>query len=312
MKIRREKYVFILLLGTIFFSQFSFAQQESQYTQYIYNTMSINPAFTGARGRLSMIALYRNQWVGIEGAPQTLNISAHSPLGKEARVGVGAEFINDKTGPVNQHLIIGNFSYVIPFSNDFHFSFGIKTGLSNYNLDLEKLNIYDPQHVDLIKRDKMTPLVGAGVYFYGKQWYLGISSPNLLQTKHYDDMKVSTVKEKMHLYLIAGYKLEISDEFYLKPSSLIKAVSGAPLALDVSLNAVFLDKFILGAAYRNSAAVSAMTGFQINDFILVGYAYDYTTSELAKYNKGSHEVFVRFELAELRSASYTRGSGPSF
>ena len=274
--------------------------------------MSINPAYTGGRGRLSMMALYRNQWVGLEGAPQTLNISGHSPLGSEARVGVGAEFSNDKIGPATTNVVAGNFSYVIPFANGFHWSFGVKAGVTNLDLDPNKLNIYDQNNLDLNVNDRMMPTLGIGTYFYGKKWYVGVSSPNLLETKHYDDVKVSTAKEKMHLYLISGFLIQISEEFALKPSTLIKAVQGSPLAADFSLNSIFYDRFSLGIAYRTSAAISAMTGFQINDYLMIGYAYDYTTSDLARYNNGSHEIFLRFELGENRSASYTRGSGPAF
>jgi len=300
-----------LLLGIFFYTDF-YAQQESQYTQYIYNTMSINPAYTGGRGRLSMMALYRNQWVGLDGAPQTLNISGHSPLGSEARVGVGAEFSNDKIGPATTNIVAGNFSYVIPFGDKFHWSFGVKAGVTNLNLDPNKLNIYDQNNLDLKLNDQMMPMLGIGTYLYGRNWYLGISTPNLLETKHYDDVKISTAKEKMHYYLIAGYFIEFSEEFALKPSALLKAVQGAPLALDVSLNSIFYNRFSLGAAYRTSSAVSAMAGFQINDYLMIGYAYDYSISELAKYNDGSHEIFLRFEIGELKSTFYPRGSGPAF
>lgn len=304
--------LFSLLVSGIFFCVRVEAQQESQYTQYIYNTMSINPAYTGGRGRLSTMALYRSQWVGLDGAPQTLNISGHSPLPSEPRVGLGLEFTHDKIGPATTSLAAANFSYVFPISNEVQLAFGMKAGLSNLNLDLNKLNIYDQNNLDLTINDRMMPIFGFGTYIYGKNWYLGLSSPNFLETKHYEDVKVSTAKEKMHLYLIAGYLIEIQDEFALKPSVLVKAVQGSPLALDLSLNAIFYDRFSIGAAYRTSAAISAMAGFQINDFIMIGYAYDYSTSSLSRYNSGSHEIFLRFELAELRDAVFSRGSGPSF
>lgn len=305
-------HILLLLLGGLLCSERFYAQQESQYTQYTYNTMSINPAYAGGRGRLSVLALYRNQWVGIDGAPQTLNVSGHSPLGNDGRVGVGAEFTNDKIGPTSFNIAAGNFSYVIPFSDDFQFSFGVKAGVINLNLDADKLNVYDQVGLDLGITNQMMPIFGVGTYFYGKNWYVGVSTPNFLETKYFDEMKVSTAKQKMHLYLIAGYWLNISDEFALKPSALVKAVNGAPLALDISLNSIFYQRFNLGVAYRTSAAINVMAGFQVNDNFMIGYAYDYSTSELAKYNSGSHEIFLRFELAPIRYSSTRRGMGPSF
>lgn len=304
-------FLVIFFLGILFCDEIN-AQQESQYTQYIYNTMTINPAFTGGRGRLSTMALYRNQWVGLEGAPQTLNIAAHSPLPSEQRVGLGVEFNHDKIGPATTNIVAGNFSYVIPISNEFQWSFGVKAGVTNLNLDPNKLNIYDENNLDLNINDRMMPIFGMGTYIYGKNWYLGLSTPNFLETKHYEDVKVSTAKEKMHLYLISGYLIEVHDDFALKPSILLKAVQGAPLSADISLNSIFYNRLMLGVAYRTSAAVSALAGFQISDFLTIGYAYDYTTSSLSRYNSGSHEIFLRFELPELRNDPYLRGSGPSF
>ncbi|HLS30067.1 MAG TPA: type IX secretion system membrane protein PorP/SprF [Flavobacteriaceae bacterium] len=313
MKTKQNTYYFLLLLvGMLLCSESFYAQQESQYTQYTYNTMSINPAYTGGRGRLSVLALYRNQWVGIDGAPETFNISGHTPLGQTGRVGVGAEFTADKIGPTTSNIAAGNFSYVIPFSAEFQFSFGIKAGVIDFNLDPDKLNIYDQHGLDLRNTNRMMPILGIGTYFYGKNWYVGVSTPNFLETKYFDETKVSTAKQKMHLYLITGYLLNISDEVALKPSALVKSVQGAPLALDISLNSIFYDRFNLGIAYRTSAAFNFMTGFQLNDHFMVGYAFDYSTSELAKYNSGSHEIFLRFELAPLRYRSIRRGTGPSF
>lgn len=313
MKAKHTTYYFLLLLiGILLCSESFYAQQESQYTQYTYNTMSINPAYTGGRGRLSVLALYRNQWVGIDGAPETLNISGHTPLGQTGRVGVGAEFTADKIGPTTSNIAAGNFSYVIPVSDEFQFSFGVKAGVIDFNLDPDKLNIYDQQGLDLGNTNRLMPILGIGSYFYGKSWYVGLSTPNFLETKYFDETKVSTAKQKMHLYLIAGYWINVSDEFALKPSALVKAVQGTPLALDISLNSIFYERFNLGVAYRTSAAINLMAGFQVSDNFMIGYAFDYSTSELAKYNNGSHEIFLRFELAPLRFRATRWGSGPSF
>lgn len=310
LRFRTHILLFISLFLALMTSKTSlYAQQEAQYTQYIYNTMSFNPAYTGARGRLNVLGLYRNQWSGINGAPETFNLSIDSPVGRTGQVGIGAEFISDQIGPSKQSTVAGNFSYVIPFDNGFHLDFGIKAGMTTLDIDPGKLNIYDSSNVFLDLTNRTMPIFGVGAYLYARTWYLGISTPNLLETKHYDDVKISKASERMHLYMIAGYYWTISDNFYLKPAILVKAVSGAPLSVDLSLNAVIHDQLILGAGYRFDAALSAMTGFQITENILMGYAYDFTTSELTRYNNGSHEVFLRFEIGERKGERFDSARG---
>jgi type IX secretion system PorP/SprF family membrane protein len=271
------------------------AQQDSQYTQYMYNTVSVNPAYAGTRGSLSMLGLYRNQWVGIDGAPETLNFSANSPIGIQG-VGVGLGFTSDKIGPTTESIITADFSYTIDFSENTKLSFGIKGGLSLLDLDPNKLLIYNPNDYDLSQKSYSSPIVGAGLYLHSDNWYVGLSSPNLLETEHYDDVQVSTATEKTHMYLIGGYVFTLNPNLKLKPAVLVKGVVGAPLAVDISANALLYNRVSFGLAYRLDAAFSGMAGFQINDHIMVGYAYDYDTTELINYNSGSHEIFLRFEL----------------
>ena len=271
------------------------AQQDSQYTQYMYNTHSMNPGYSGSRGSLSMLALYRNQWVGLDGAPETLNFGMHSPIGIQG-VGLGLGFTSDKIGPSSESTISADFSYTIDFARDVKLAFGIKGGYSLLDLDPNKLTIYNPNDYDLRKKSYGSPTVGAGFYLYSENWYLGLSTPNFLETNYYDDVQVSTATEKTHIYLIGGYVFTLNSNLKLKPAFLTKAVSGAPLAIDLSANALLYDRVTFGVAYRLDAAVSAMAGFQVNDNIMIGYAYDYETTELSRYNSGSHEIFIRFEL----------------
>lgn len=287
---------FSLLLLFILKGEDVYAQQESQYTQYIYNTMSINPAYTGQRGRFTILALYRNQWVGMKGAPETINFSMDTPIGKTGRVGVGAEFIADKIGASSQNTIALNFSYILSLTEKKYLAFGIKGGLSTLSIDKDKLNIYDYSHINLDMTTRLMPVFGLGIYFYTSNWFLGLSSPSLLETTHFDDIAVSTATESMHLYLLGGYVFSLNDNFELKPAGLIKAVKGAPLAVDISLNLVYHKRFVFGLGYRSDAALSAMIGLQITDNIMLGYAYDYNTADIAHYNSGSHEVFLRFEF----------------
>ena len=294
-------FVFILLGGLFSSIQNLQAQQDSQYTQYMYNTVSVNPAYAGTRGSLSMLGVYRNQWVGLDGAPETLNFAVHSPIGVQG-VGVGLGFTSDKIGPSTESIITADFSYTINFSEVTKLSFGVKGGLSLLDLDPNKLLIYDPNDYDLTQKSYSSPIVGAGLYLHSEDWYLGFSSPNLLETEHYDDVQVSTATEKTHLYFIGGYVFSINSNLQLKPAVLAKGVVGAPLAVDVSANALLYNRITFGLAYRLDAAVSGMAGFQVNENIMIGYAYDYDTTDLGNYNSGSREIFLRFELGTKRMA----------
>lgn len=293
--------VFIIFVGALAGLEPLQAQQDSQYTQYMYNTVMVNPAYAGTRGSLSMIGLYRNQWVGLDGAPETINFSLNSPIGVQG-VGLGLGFVSDKIGPSSESLITADFSYTIKVGDELNLSFGIKGGFSLFDLNPDKLTIFDPNDYNLRRQNSMSPVVGAGVYLHSERWYLGFSTPNFLETKHYDDVQVSTATEELHMYFIGGYVFDINSSFKLKPALMVKAVDGAPLAVDVSANALINNGLILGLAYRLDAAVSAMAGFQLNENMMVGYAYDYETTDLGNYNNGSHEIFLRFELGtRLRS-----------
>lgn len=299
----KQNHVVLLVLLTTLFTgvrEGVYAQQESQYSQYTYNTMRINPAYAGARGRLSVLGVYCNQWQGMKGAPETINFSVSSPLGEIGQMGGGIEFTNDRIGASQQNTIAGNFSYILPFEN-VYVSFGIKAGATSLTIDERKLNIYDEQNLSIDMSSRFMPTFGVGTYIYGQSWYVGLSTPNFLETKQFDDYNVSKATERVHLYLIGGYVFELNNYFDLKPAVLVKATQGSPIALDVSTSVIYNRQFAFGVGYRTDAAVNAMLGFQINDNFMVGYTYDYTTSELTRYNNGSHEIFLRFELAPRSS-----------
>jgi len=274
----------------------SYSQQDAQYTQYMYNTINVNPAYAGSRGVLSVFGLHRTQWVGLDGAPTTNAFSINSPI-NNSNLGVGLSFVNDKIGPTVENTISADLSYTIKTSESYKLSFGIKGTANLFNLDVNKLRVQnqgDPLLQNL--NNNFSPNVGAGVYFHSDKSYLGLSVPNFFQTKRYDDNDIAVYKERMNLYLIGGYVFDLSSNLKFKPAFLTKVVEGAPLQLDLSGNFLINEKFVLGAAWRWSAAVSAMAGFQVSDGLYIGYGYDLETTKLANYNSGSHEIFLRFEL----------------
>ncbi|MFB9056782.1 type IX secretion system membrane protein PorP/SprF [Mariniflexile ostreae] len=287
--------ILVLCLSMLSFFTAVHAQQDSQFAQYMYNTISVNPAYAGSRGSLNILGAYRNQWVGMDGAPKTLNFSVHSPIGLQG-VGLGLGFTSDEIGPSSESIITADFSYALYLEETLKLSFGLKGGLSIWDLDPNKLNIYDPNDYSLRQENYKSPIIGLGLYLYTEKWYMGVSSPNILKTDYQDDVQVSTATEKTHVYFIGGYVFTLNPYLKLKPAVLAKGVIGAPLALDVSANALLHDKVTFGLAYRLDAAISALAGFQISDQLMIGYAYDYDTSGIRNYNDGSHEIFLRFEL----------------
>jgi len=282
----------------MFFSIVSNAQQDAQYTQYMYNTIEVNPAYAGSRGALSVFGLYRTQWVGLDGAPETSTFSINTPL-NNSDLGLGVSLVNDKIGPTVENTLSADLSYTIPTSDTWNLSFGIKGTANLFNIDINKLSYEDqddPQFQNL--KNKFSPNVGAGLYFHSDRAYVGLSVPNFIETNRYDSDDVAIFKEKINYYLIAGYVFNLDRLEYIKfkPALMTKMVEGAPLQVDVSGNFMFNDKFVLGLAYRWSASVSAMAGFQVTKGMYIGYGYDHETTRLRKYNSGSHEVFLRFEF----------------
>ena len=285
----------ILLFVLMFTGVFSFAQQDAQFTQYMYNTININPAYAGSRGALSLFALHRTQWVGLDGAPVTNSVSLNTPI-NNSNLGLGVSLVNDKIGPTTENALSADLSYTTQTSETWKLSFGIKATANLFDLDASKLNPVDATDPSLQNYSKFSPNIGAGLYLHSDNAYVGFSIPNFIQTNRYDDNEVAIFKEKINYYLIAGYVFNFNDYIKFKPAMLTKMVEGAPLQVDVSGNFMFYDKLMLGVSYRWSASLSAMVGFQITDGLYIGYGYDRETTNLDNYNSGSHEIFLRYEL----------------
>ncbi len=300
------KYSYLIIGFLVFLGGFSAkAQQDPQYTQYMYNTQVVNPAYAGSRDVLSFGLLYRTQWVGFEGAPKTATFTANSPIGALQNMGLGLSIVRDEIGPAVETNVIVDYSYSINTSDSAELSFGLKAGIDLLDIDFNKLNIFDSGDVFENNIDnKLQPQIGAGIYYNTSKFYAGLSVPNFLTTSHYDESTLDDVNfdgdiapaERLHYFLIAGYVFDLSDNLKFKPATLIKAVSGSPLQWDVSGNFLINEKFTVGAAYRWSAAMSAMVGFQASDQIFIGFGYDYQTTDIESYSDGSYELMLRFDV----------------
>lgn len=308
----RKKILQLTLVILFSVTSFTYAQQDAQYTQYMYNTVSVNPAYAGSRGHLSIAALYRNQWLGLDGAPETQTLNLHTPMGYRG-VGLGISIVNDKIGPTSETYFDIDFSYTIQTSFDAKLSFGLKASAHMLDIRYSELDEFeiDPQlqsQQDI--QNKFSPNIGAGIYYHTERFYTGLSVPRLLETTHFDESSISTATEQINLYFITGYVWDLNPFLKFKPTLLTKAVQGAPFQVDVSANFMFNEKFIGGVAYRWDAAFSGLFGFRISDEMFIGLAYDRETTDLgaATFNDGSFEVILRYDfiknLSNLKSPRF--------
>ncbi|MCL6267964.1 type IX secretion system membrane protein PorP/SprF [Flagellimonas myxillae] len=314
--IKKHFLIPFLLIGITI--QSLVAQQDAQYTQYMFNTLTVNPAYAGSRGQLSFAGLYRSQWIGLDGAPETFTINLHSPI-RNSRLGYGISLVNDNIGDgvVQETYLDAVLSYTIDVALNAKLSFGLKAGGNMLSLDFNGLRNFDQEVVQQDNIDnQFNPNFGLGIYYHTDKFYAGVSAPNLLETEYFDNNSndansvnfLST--ERINFYLITGYVFDLNSDLQFKPALLTKAVGGAPLQVDISANFLYADKFYFGGAYRLDAAVSALAGFQITDQIMVGLAYDRETTELGgtQFNDGSFELFLRLELLK----AFQRTVSPRF
>ncbi len=297
----------IMIPCLLFFVTDLVAQQDAQYTQYMYNTVSVNPGYAGSRGQLSVAALYRAQWVGLEGAPKTQTFNFHTPVGYRG-VGMGLSIVNDQIGPTSETYFDMDFSYTIQLAAEKRLSFGLKGSVHLLDIRFSELNqdYTNPGGPDpTLQQDiqnKLSPNIGAGIYYHTNNYYLGLSVPRFLETSHFDESSLSTAAEQLNFYFITGYVFDMNPLWKFKPTLLAKVVQGAPLQIDGSVNFMYNEKFILGAAYRWDAAVSGMAGFQLSPEFMIGIAYDREITELgtARFNDGSFEVIIRYDFIKVK------------
>ena len=288
----------VLLLSLISITGYS--QQDPQYTQYMYNMNVVNPAYAGSRGTLSIGLLGRTQWVGIDGAPKTATLSVHAPVGKN--LGAGLSFIADEYGPVQEQNIYADISYTVSTSEEGRLAFGLKGGISLFNVDLlsavlpQTLPGQDPLFNDNV--NETFPNFGAGVYYYNERFYAGLSVPNILETKHLEkgNGTITRAAEETHYFLTAGYVFYLSDNLKFKPSTMLKGVQGSPLSVDISANFLMNDRLELGLNYRLDDSVGALVNFGVTPSFRIGFAYDYTTTNLGNFNDGTYEAFLLWDI----------------
>ncbi|MFK7904350.1 MAG: type IX secretion system membrane protein PorP/SprF [Chitinophagales bacterium] len=291
----------------------SYAQQDARFSQYMFNNLGFNPAYAGTGDGLALAAIYRKQWVNIDGAPQTANLSAHTKLVEDGKVGLGLNLQFDEIGLTNAYSGFGSYSYCIKTgrgSDDAMFNIGVSAGATLMQKDLSKAQgngLIDPT-IDPIfnsgeDMSKILPNFGFGLYYFlPNKYYVGISAPRLLTNNFREkDPEIAKVAHEFrHYYVTAG--MVFGDEIKLRPSILLKMVPGnAPLQLDINLMALFKDTIWLGASFRadqgtNPESLDFIAALQLENGMKIGYAYDLTLSDLSDYTSGSHEIMLAYDV----------------
>lgn len=274
------------------------AQKEPQYTQYMYNIGSFNPAYVGTVESPEIIGLYRAQWMDIEGAPTTIRAGANIPFNNE-KMGLGINIVNDVLGPSKQTYFDVAYSYEIQLSDETKLSFGLNAGGSSLNVDFSEGTFEQGSDPSLLggNYSSFYPIVGAGLFMYHEEdWYLGASVPNFLTDELYNDEVATIVEDYMQLNVIGGYVFQLSDRTKFKPAFLINYLQGSPVNINLSANFQFIDALTIGTSYRFDNAVSGLAGFQISNAMFIGYSYDYNTNGLGEYSGGSHEAILKFYI----------------
>jgi len=277
------------------------AQQDPMFTHYMFNTLAVNPAYAGSRDALTATGIVRQQWLNIDGAPNTQTLTVHTPIFND-RLGLGVSIIHDQVGPLEQTLGFLDVSYHLPVNEKGQLAFGLKGGVNLVQAGLTTLELgdatADPAFSQNIQSE-LLPNVGAGLYYYTDRYYAGVSVPKFLENDFSTaagSTATTTASEERHLFAIAGAVFDINDVLKLKPTTFLKVVEGAPLQVDLTASLLIHDKFSVGAMYRSFGAAGMLVGYQFTDQLRAGYAFDYPLTSLNNYHGWSHEIMLSYDF----------------
>lgn len=291
----------LLFITFLFYITSASAQQDPEYTHYMYNMSVVNPAYaTGVPAMLNLGGLYRTQWVGAVGAPKTFTFFGHTAVTDKVEVGLSLVSDDIGDGAKKENNFYADFAYVLNLGGKNKLSLGLKAGFSSIQTNFNGFRFTDPQ-TDLAFADNLNvtkPNIGVGAYYFRDNFYVGLSAPNLLSSKHIEEKSGINAygSESIHTFLTAGYVFQINDMVKLKPAFMSKFVTGAPISVDLTANVLYNNKFELGAAYRINDAVSALMNINVTPSLRGGYAYDHTLSNMGQFNSGTHEIMLLFNL----------------
>lgn len=300
------KYFSYLLL--LFPAGHVMAQQNAMFTQYMFNTLALNPAYAGSRNVVSATALVRSQWTGIEGAPKTGTFTIDAPI-MDKRLGIGLQLLTDKLGVTQTNAAAVSLAYRIPLDRG-TLSFGLQGDVNQYKANLTSVELgsipnYDPAFATNVNKTLFN--FGTGAYYNSDRFYLGLSAQNLVPNRlsEQGDGEPLAGKQAAHLFLASGYVFPVAPDLALKPSFLIKYVKGAPIEGDINGTLWIKDVLGVGLQYRTSADVAALLEIQATPQIRLGYSYDRSVTRLQNFNSGSHEIMLRYEFGFERGRIIT-------
>lgn len=291
----------ILLIATILSSTFAKAQYDAMFTQYMFNEMYINPAYTGSKDAMAVNLTHRQQWVNFPGRPITTAFTVHEPLANN-KMGLGISVLNEQIGKLSRNLVYLNYAYRVKVGETGHLSFGLMAGIHNQVNKLSELKATETGDIQISQNTPslISPNFGAGIYYYTKKFYAGISIPRMIDDSYLFNQTGDIIKStkvdvsKFHYYLTIGNVFEINDNLKIKPQAMVKMVQNAPLQYDVNVNFLIKNKIWTGVSYRSGADVSVLLGLQVNPQFLVNYSYDYSLTKIQKYSQGSHEITLGY------------------
>ena len=294
---KKAAIIFVLVFLAALPSQLP-AQQLPLYSQYMFNTLEINPAYAGFKQSIQFTSIYRKQFNGIKDSPQTALVSGDMPIG-DTKLGVGLKIVDDRISITKTLGAQGSLSYRIEGDNS-NLAFGLQVGAMNYKADFSRLNVTnagDPVFAQNL--NALTANFGTGIFYNTDKFYAGLSVPNLVRT-HLRQVDVAlseyTVKQNAHMYLNAGYLITLNDNFILKPSFLLRGVKGIPLNYDINANLFFREIMSGGISYRSHSALVGLLDFRLIPTLRLGYAYDYNLGRINNFAKATHEIILRYHI----------------
>ncbi len=294
---KKAAIIFVLVFLAALPSQLP-AQQLPLYSQYMFNTLEINPAYAGFKQSIQFTSIYRKQFNGIKDSPQTALVSGDMPIG-DTKLGVGLKIVDDRISITKTLGAQGSLSYRIEGDNS-NLAFGLQVGAMNYKADFSRLNVTnagDPVFAQNL--NALTANFGTGIFYNTDKFYAGLSVPNLVKT-HLRQVDVAlseyTVKQNTHMYLNAGYLITLNDNFILKPSFLLRGVKGIPLNYDINANLFFREIMSGGISYRSHSALVGLLDFRLIPTLRLGYAYDYNLGRINNFAKATHEIILRYHI----------------
>lgn len=292
-----KRILTILFVFTCFYSK---AQQDPLYNQYMFNPLVVNPAYAGSREAISAVLLHRSQWVGVQGAPNTQTLSVHSPLAN-GKVGLGATIIRDQFGPATNTGILASYAYRL-YLGESKLAFGLRTSIYNYQFNGEKIDYKDAGETNFSNTNYWIPSFDFGMRYYNRTFYAGLTLLYLNNPKIKFNGNDTTYNSAIsrHVNLTAGRAFEINKDVVLRPSIMFKMTDKGNMILDLNFSTLLKEVLWVGFSYRTSQSLVLIAEYNITDRFRAGYSYDMTLSKLRKSTSGSHEIFIGYDIVNIK------------